>query len=151
MLSASSLARVALCAAALAATAAAADTQPGAKGISFQRTINDEQKVVGSLTFDKGCSKSDKYGSNNCLLAWGAEYSLQYNLTLQSDLGQGSKISLDMKVRPAGIGFFCPRCLMILCHESTAPPVLTEDVLLPSCVQVDGLIPFKADCPLCGQ
>jgi hypothetical protein len=38
--------------------------------------------LMGSLTLDKGCTKKDAYGSNDCTLAWGAAYNAAYNLSL---------------------------------------------------------------------
>src|ERR1700720_3505887 len=35
-------------------------------GVIWNRTLRTFQHATGTATFDKGCTKTDQYGSNNC-------------------------------------------------------------------------------------
>ena len=65
-------------------------------GLSFARTVKALGHATGSLTFDKGCTKTDPYGSNNCQWMWGQQITSAYQGALQEDITSG-KLIVDLK------------------------------------------------------
>jgi opacity protein-like surface antigen len=82
----------------LACAAVYAVPQLTGAGVSFSRTVTDASGISGQLTFDKGCTKKDQYGSNDCTLAWGAAYTVGYNVKLTKDIVKGDQVMINMLV-----------------------------------------------------
>jgi hypothetical protein len=79
-------------------------------GVSFARTLKTIQHATGQLTFDKGCTKTDPYGSNNCLWDWDQQVTAAYQSTLQEDITAG-KLIVDLKVDDTTpLQFACSVC-----------------------------------------
>src|ERR1700688_1735943 len=47
------------------------DFEAGLSGLQFSRTLKQVGHLTGQVTFDKGCTKTDPYGSNDCTCEWG--------------------------------------------------------------------------------
>mmetsp|Transcript_45841 Transcript_45841/g.73734 ORF Transcript_45841/g.73734 Transcript_45841/m.73734 type:complete len:182 (-) Transcript_45841:214-759(-) len=81
--------------------------------IQFSRSVDQlEQGNSATVTLDQGCSSTDDYGSNDCALSWGTNYTATIKAHISEVLMGNSSFSVDMKV--------------------------------------DGIIPFKFTCPVCG-
>lgn len=78
---------------------------PQAGAIQFSRTVKLGPDVAGSVTIDKGCSSSDQYGSNDCELDWGSDYSITVNGTIKKAFNTGETAAAAhppaMSVRPS--------------------------------------------------
>lgn len=89
----------------LAPTLSADDT-----GITFSRTVRQIGHATGSLSFDKGCTKTDPYGSNDCTWAWRDTITAAYEGTLQEDITNG-KLIVDLNINnTTPLSFACPVC-----------------------------------------
>jgi hypothetical protein len=66
-------------------------------GLSFSRTVKTLQHATGELTFDKGCTKTDPYGSNNCQWDWGQSITAAYEGALQENISAG-KLLVDLQI-----------------------------------------------------
>jgi len=66
-------------------------------GFSFSRTVKTLEHATGSLTFDKGCTKTDPYGSNNCQWDWGQSITAAYEGALQENISAG-KLLVNLQV-----------------------------------------------------
>eukprot|EP00038_Savillea_parva_P007165 m.168266 g.168266 ORF g.168266 m.168266 type:complete len:169 (-) comp12934_c0_seq1:146-652(-) len=79
--------------------------------LDFSRTVTKVASGSSAkVTFDKGCSQTDPYGSNDCSLDWGSDYTVTYNATFPP-ITSGHKIAIALKVD--GIIPFdvtCPAC-----------------------------------------
>lgn len=78
-------------------------------GISFARTVKTLQHATGSVTFDKGCTKTDPYGSNNCHWDWGQQVTMAHQSALQEDITDG-KLIVDLNVNSTPFQFSCAVC-----------------------------------------
>jgi len=79
-------------------------------GLSFSRTVKTLQHATGELTFDKGCTKTDPYGSNNCTWVWGEQVTLADEGALQEDITAG-KLIVDLKIDTTiPLQFSCSIC-----------------------------------------
>src|SRR6185369_16424886 len=58
----------------------------------FSRTVKTIQHATGSLAFDKGCTKTDPFGSNNCTWTWGQSITAAFQGALQEDIQTGKLI-----------------------------------------------------------
>jgi hypothetical protein len=66
--------------------------------------------TTGSLSIDKGCTKTDPYGSNNCTWAWGQSITAAFQGALQEDI-QAGKLIVDLKIDgTTPLQFTCPVC-----------------------------------------
>src|SRR5262245_40968528 len=70
--------------------AVTADANP--TGVNFTRTVKTLQHGVGAVSFDKGCTATDPYGSNNCGWFWGQSITAAYQGALQEDITAGKLI-----------------------------------------------------------
>jgi len=78
--------------------------------LSFSRTIKTLQHATGQVTFDKGCTKTDPYGSNNCRWDWGQTVTEAHQGALQEDITAG-KLIVDLKIDTmTPLQFACPIC-----------------------------------------
>jgi len=66
-------------------------------GVTFSRTVKALQHMTGDVTFDKGCTKTDPYGSNDCTWAWGDSITTAYQGDLQEDITSG-RLIVDLKI-----------------------------------------------------
>lgn len=79
-------------------------------GVYFDRTINTIQHLTGSVSFDKGCTASDPYGSNKCTWNWKDAITVAYQGALQEDITSG-KLVVDLKINNViPFSFSCPLC-----------------------------------------
>ena len=79
-------------------------------GIDFARTINTIQHVTGQVSFDKGCTKTDPYGSNTCHWDYGQMVQMASQGALQEDVTAG-KIVVDLTLNSTTpFQFTCPVC-----------------------------------------
>ncbi len=89
-------------------TSVAFDVLP--TGIDFARTINTIQHVTGQVSFDKGCTKTDPYGSNTCHWDYGQMVQMASQGALQEDVTAG-KIVVDLTLNSTTpFQFTCPVC-----------------------------------------
>ena len=76
----------------------------------YSRTVKSISHVTGSLTYDKGCTATDPYGSNNCSWTWGESITVANQGALQEDITSG-KLVVDLKVNNiTPVQFTCPVC-----------------------------------------
>ena len=81
--------------------------------IIVSRTVNAVLPgATGEVDLSSGCTGHDMYGSNNCDLKWGSNYTGTVTANLPEAITTGATVDIDMKI--------------------------------------DGFIPFKANCPVCG-
>jgi len=73
-------------------------SEPEMSGVQFDRTVDSISKASALVTFDKGCTKSDTYGSNECTFNWGDTVSVNYDVSLEEDIDDGATIDIDAKV-----------------------------------------------------
>ena len=66
-------------------------------GVTFSRTVKTLQHATGQLSFDKGCTKTDPYGSNDCTWAWRESITAASEGALQEDITSG-KLIVDLKI-----------------------------------------------------
>jgi hypothetical protein len=79
-------------------------------GLMYARTVKQLAHETFSVTFDKGCTRSDPYGSNNCAWTWGQSIRQAYSGALQEDITSG-KLIVDLKVNnTTPVQFACPVC-----------------------------------------
>jgi hypothetical protein len=84
--------------------------QPNAGGVYFDRTVNTIQHITGAVTFDKGCTASDPYGSNKCTWDWKTGATVTVAGALQEDITSG-KLVVDLKINNViPFSFSCPIC-----------------------------------------
>lgn len=90
----------------LLAVAAEAD----GTGVSFARTVKTLAHTTGQVTFDRGCTKTDPYGSNDCTWTWGESITAAFQGALQEDITSG-KLIVDLKIdNTIPFSFNCPLC-----------------------------------------
>jgi hypothetical protein len=86
------------------------DVEAKLNNFFFTRTVKTLQHATGSLTFDKGCTKTDPYGSYNCTWTWGQPITAAFQGALQEDL-QAGKLIVDLKIDGTiPVQFSCPVC-----------------------------------------
>jgi hypothetical protein len=79
-------------------------------GIDFARTVNTVLHITGQVTFDKGCTKTDPYGSNVCHWDYTELVHIGTQGALQEDVTAG-KIVVDLKLNNTiPFSFSCPVC-----------------------------------------
>jgi hypothetical protein len=84
-------------------------------GVMYARTVKSISHEQGSVTFDRGCSATDPYGSNNCTWTWGESIKEASQGTLQEDITSG-KFIVDLTVDNTtenttnDVQFTCPVC-----------------------------------------
>lgn len=79
-------------------------------GIDSARTVKTLQHATGQVTFDKGCTKTDPYGSNNCHWDYGQMVQTAYQGALQENVTAG-KIIANLKLNGSiPFQFTCPVC-----------------------------------------
>jgi hypothetical protein len=86
------------------------DVEASSTSFFFTRTVKTLQHATGSLSIDKGCTKTDPYGSNNCTWAWGQSITAAFQGALQEDI-QAGKLIVDLKIDgTTPLQFTCPVC-----------------------------------------
>ena len=86
------------------------DFEAGLSGLQFSRTLKQVGHLTGQVTFDKGCTKTDPYGSNDCTWEWGETIATGYGGALQEDV-QSGRLIVDLKVdTTVPFQFTCPVC-----------------------------------------
>lgn len=79
-------------------------------GMDFARTIKQIGHATGQFTFDKGCTKTDPYGSNNCHWDYTQNVIMATQGALQEDVTAG-KLIVDLKLDGTiPFQFTCPIC-----------------------------------------
>jgi len=79
-------------------------------GVTFSRTVRDLAHMTGDVSFDKGCTRTDPYGSNDCTWAWGESITTAYEGALQEDITAG-KLIVDLQVNNTiPLSFTCAVC-----------------------------------------
>jgi hypothetical protein len=79
-------------------------------GLRFSRTVNTISHATAHVSFDRGCTSTDPYGSNNCSWTWGDSISAGYQGALQEDITSG-KLVVDLKIdNTVPVSFSCPVC-----------------------------------------
>jgi len=79
-------------------------------GIDFSRTIKTLQHATGAVTFDKGCTKTDPYGSNSCHWDYTQQVTKATQGALQEDI-QAGRLIVDLKLNNTiPFQFSCPIC-----------------------------------------
>lgn len=79
-------------------------------GVDSARTVQALQHATGQVTFDKGCTKTDPYGSNNCHWDYGQIVQMAVQGALQENVTSG-KIIADLKLNGTiPFQFACPVC-----------------------------------------
>ena len=79
-------------------------------GVSFARTVKTLQHATGQVTFDRGCTKTDPYGSNDCTWIWGKSITAGFQGALQEDITAG-KLIVNLKIdNTIPFAFSCPLC-----------------------------------------
>ena len=116
--------------------------------VAFSRTVKTLQHATGQLTFDKGCTKTDPYGSNICFWDVGQHVTEAHQGALQEDITAG-KLIVDLKVADTShsttpFQFSCPICggnCTIVNPFSAA----SETFAMPACpIQAVTIPPTKA-------
>ena len=89
-------------------TQVAFDVEP--TGIDFSRTMKNLAHATGQVSFDKGCTKTDPYGSNNCHWDYAEQVQMASQGALQEDVTAG-KIIVDLEINSTTpFQFTCPVC-----------------------------------------
>ena len=64
-----------------------------------------------SIILNSGCSKKDQYGSNDCDLKWGQNYTVALDATLPEDVTTGATFAVDILLDGlVRAKFSCPLC-----------------------------------------
>eukprot|EP01060_Flectonema_neradi_P032660 TRINITY_DN5236_c8_g1_i1.p1 TRINITY_DN5236_c8_g1~~TRINITY_DN5236_c8_g1_i1.p1 ORF type:complete len:196 (+),score=37.77 TRINITY_DN5236_c8_g1_i1:70-588(+) len=81
-------------------------------GLEFSREVKSTMDgLSGSVVINSGCSKHDKYGSNDCDLKWDHNYTVTFNGTLPEQISNGSTFHVDIKIDDlVKADFHCPLC-----------------------------------------
>lgn len=88
----------------------AVDADANLDGVDFARTVKQIGHATGTLTFDRGCTKTDPYGSNNCHFSWGDSITAAFQGDLQENITSG-KLIVDLKIdNTIPFSFACPVC-----------------------------------------
>jgi len=78
--------------------------------ITFTRTVDQVTNATATVTFDHGCTQTDKYGSNSCTFKWGEKVGVTYNVTT-GELTADNKLELSVKVdKIIPLTVSCPVC-----------------------------------------
>jgi hypothetical protein len=86
------------------------DFEAGLSGLQFSRTVKQVGHLTGRVAFDKGCTKTDPYGSNDCTWAWGETIATSYMGALQENV-QAGRLIVDLQVdATVPFQFSCPVC-----------------------------------------
>merc|ERR1719378_1707431 len=119
-------------------------SHPDSGSIVISRTVNTDDKAwaTGKVTVGPSgtCKSSDDYGSNDCTMNWGTNYTLDFTGTLGSDLSDKAHFEVNLKVdRIISWKFQCPLCGS---YCETKIPVIGKDVniSLPACPLAAGSI-----------
>jgi hypothetical protein len=79
-------------------------------GVTFSRTVKALAHATGNVTFDRGCTQTDPYGSNDCTWNWGDSITAAYGGSLQENIEAG-KLIVDLEVdNTVPFQFSCPVC-----------------------------------------
>jgi len=80
--------------------------------IVFSRTVNSVSLGSGSVTIGgAACKSKDQYGSNECDLHWGSNYSISIDVALGTDIVAGHQITIDTHLDSIiPFKFSCPLC-----------------------------------------
>jgi hypothetical protein len=79
-------------------------------GINSARTVNTLAHATGSVTFDKGCTATDPYGSNNCHWDYAQSVTMGVQGALQEDVTSGHIIVNLTLNNTIPFQFNCPVC-----------------------------------------
>jgi hypothetical protein len=72
--------------------------------------VNTLTHATGSISFDRGCTAADQYGSNRCSWTWGETISAAFQGALQEDITAG-KLVVDLKIdNSIPFSLSCPIC-----------------------------------------
>ena len=75
----------------------AVDADANLNGVDFVRTVKSLAHATGSLSFDKGCTATDPYGSNHCSFRWGDSITAGFQGALQENITSG-KLVVNLKI-----------------------------------------------------
>ena len=120
------------------------DEEADSTGITFSRTVNTISHMTGEVTFDKGCTKTDPFGSNDCTWAWGDSIFAGFQGALQEDITSG-KLVVDLKIdQTIPFSFSCPVCgadctIPIPEHIKKGSWKQIQDLMIRLLVQINSL------------
>jgi len=117
--------------------------------IVLSRTVNSATIGSGTVTVEgSACTSKDAYGSNNCDVAWGTNYTLDLDLTLSTDIVAGHKFTVDMKVD--GILPFKFTCALCGADCTVTVPIVKKTITfsLPACPIKAGALKQSVVLPL---
>jgi len=84
---------------------------PATADIVFSRTINSVSIGTGNVTIDSDCAAKDEYGSNQCDLHWGKQYTVTLAADLSTDITAAHSFTVDVKLdKIIPFKFTCPIC-----------------------------------------
>ena len=88
----------------------AVDAEANLNGVDFARTVKQIAHATGQLGFDKGCTATDPFGSNNCHFSWGDSITAGFQGALQENITAG-KLIVDLNIdNTIPFSFACPVC-----------------------------------------
>lgn len=91
-------------------------------GVTFSRTVKTIQHATGELSFDKGCTTTDPYGSNDCTWTWRQSVTSDFQGTLQEDITSG-KLIVDLSINNTiPFQFTCSIC------GASCPVTIPEEI-----------------------
>lgn len=117
--------------------------------IKFSRTVsNVASGFSGKAVFDKGCTSSDDYGSNDCAWSWGDSVKITASAAAGADVGAGSTIVVDAKVD--SIVPFKQTCPACGANCTFTVPIVKDSitVTLPDCPLIAKATPLSVDYTL---
>jgi hypothetical protein len=86
------------------------DAEADPTEVTFSRVVNTIAHMTGQVSFDKGCTSTDPFGSNDCTFAWGESISESYQGALQENITSGKEV-VDLKINNTiPFSFSCPVC-----------------------------------------
>eukprot|EP01060_Flectonema_neradi_P038731 TRINITY_DN8232_c0_g1_i1.p1 TRINITY_DN8232_c0_g1~~TRINITY_DN8232_c0_g1_i1.p1 ORF type:complete len:194 (+),score=72.97 TRINITY_DN8232_c0_g1_i1:66-584(+) len=87
----------------------------------------------GEADLSSGCTGHDMYGSNNCDLKWGTNYTGTINAVLPEAITTGATVDVDMKID--GFVPFTASCPLCGANCSFTVPIVKKDVnvAMPPC------------------
>jgi hypothetical protein len=94
------------------------------------------------------CASLDAYGSNECDLQWGTNYTVDVDATLAEDIVSGHSFTVDLKLD--GLIPFKFTCALCGANCSITIPLIKQDVTfsMPACPLAAGPLKMTATLPL---
>eukprot|EP01059_Diplonema_ambulator_P011162 TRINITY_DN21136_c0_g1_i1.p1 TRINITY_DN21136_c0_g1~~TRINITY_DN21136_c0_g1_i1.p1 ORF type:complete len:172 (+),score=66.72 TRINITY_DN21136_c0_g1_i1:64-579(+) len=102
--------------------------------IEFSRTVTQLiPGASGNVTLNTGCKSKDIYGSNDCTLEWGSNYTVTVDAVVPVAITTGATVEVDMKID--GIVNFQANCPLCGANCSFEVPVTHQKInqAMPPC------------------